>query len=267
MLCRHADELAQLASEGPYAGGLHACTAAPAAAVAAKRPGCNDENSVVAVSAADIAASTQPGAADGGGGSAHFAGTPMMAAASHGTDEASGASGGGGKGGGEGSAAARVVGMHTPAHAVCRFLNAALACLLPPALYGGPANARVLAAHIGRFVRLRRFEGFTLHEAMQGLSTAAFPPPVQPQTKAAGNLSCSGYLGGVITTGSPVAVASTATAVCRQREQPTQLRWRQNFLGQLVDWVLSALVVPLIRTAFYATECEVRGMQARRCVF
>eukprot|EP01052_Picozoa_sp_SAG31_P004765 SAG31_NODE_201_length_20535_cov_15.315081_15_plen_458_part_00 len=214
----NSDELCRLASDGPYVSALQDHTRTASQAFSA----CDET-----LDASSLATTAESQAPETSADGSDRSGTPFENGEPgplRGENDTVGDSSGG-------ASAARVIGMHTPAHAVCRFLNATLCFLLPPSLHGGPRNSRTLSAHIARFVRLRRFERFTLHEAMQGLSTRCFPPPSKD-------------------------LVGEEMRINHSSGGPTQLSWRQKMLGYLVDWVLSCLVVPLIRTAFYATECE-----------
>eukprot|EP00898_Chlorokybus_atmophyticus_P005135 jgi/Chlat1/5622/Chrsp369S09002 len=123
----------------------------------------------------------------------------------------------------------RLVAACTPSQSVAAFVCSVLNCILPPELLGSQHNKGILFTAVRRFVALRRFEQLSLHQVMQGLKVSHVPWLVLPGQRTRVPASCH---------------------VFRQRQ-----------LQALVYWLLSGIVVPLLRAHFYATECEPRHLR------
>ncbi|KAK5834845.1 hypothetical protein PVK06_010524 [Gossypium arboreum] len=116
---------------------------------------------------------------------------------------------------------------------VLEFLWAVCRSLVPPELLGAPSNWRLLKRNIFRFIRLRRFEKFSVMQCMHQLKSLDFP-----------FLSDNGR---VPKNGSELKFGE---AICSEHDIKREL---------LVNWILwffSSLVVPLVQANFYVTEGE-----------
>ncbi|TYJ38229.1 hypothetical protein E1A91_A05G429500v1 [Gossypium mustelinum] len=116
---------------------------------------------------------------------------------------------------------------------VLEFLWAVCRSLVPPELLGAPSNWRLLKRNIFRFIRLRRFEKFSVMQCMHQLKSLDFP-----------FLSDNGR---VLKNGSELKFGE---AICSEHDIKREL---------LVNWILwffSSLVVPLVQANFYVTEGE-----------
>jgi hypothetical protein len=98
--------------------------------------------------------------------------------------------------------------------------------------------------HIDRFVRLRRFENFSLKEATHGLKSRNFPPksasvlPVDGSEKNQ-NLN-AGRKSSVVD-----ATAGRTARATGPKEHPNRLALRQRMLDDWIYWIFIQLVVPL----------------------
>ena len=122
---------------------------------------------------------------------------------------------------------------------------------------------RTCLKHVDHFVRLRRFENFSLKEAMHGMKSRHFPPcpaakeglgasrPRKRPRENPNRLRCATRFHRCpaprLTRSVARAIPTGVFALCSQRQQ---------LLSSWIFWVFTYLVVPLIRTGFYATECE-----------
>ncbi|CAM9992574.1 unnamed protein product, partial [Phaeothamnion confervicola] len=106
--------------------------------------------------------------------------------------------------------------LESPHEHVSRFLCAAMRRMLPPELLG-TRNMRLLLWRCDDFVRLGRFERMSLEEAIRGMRPS--------------DIAWMGRAHTAATVGS-------------------------SLLCQLVAWVFSDMVVPLLQASFYITDCE-----------
>jgi hypothetical protein len=139
---------------------------------------------------------------------------------------------------------ASVIRLHSPHYAVAGFVKTSLRFLIPVELWGGEENMRCCFKHIDRFVRLRRFENFSLKEATHGLKSRNFPPksasvlPVDGSEKNQ-NLNAGRKSSVVDATAGRTARATGPT------EHPNRLALRQRMLDDWIYWIFIQLVVPL----------------------
>lgn len=111
-----------------------------------------------------------------------------------------------------------LAGRWIPHARVTAFLWACIAHIVPRALLGTTKKARrVLRMTLHRFVSLRRFESFSVHDLLKGMPVSAF-----------------GCLG---------------TTRPRSAVHATQRR-----LGAWLGWLFASFVIPLLRAHFYVTE-------------
>ncbi|PSC73504.1 telomerase reverse transcriptase [Micractinium conductrix] len=139
-----------------------------------------------------------------------------------------------------------------PHRRVAAFVWGVVRAIVPAALLGDCHNQRVLRAAIGRFVRLRRYEQMTVHQAMQGLRTSGFPW-LRP-----GNADVQ-----------QAQQQQQQQQQRRRRQQPppplrqcaTAAAAAQRALALWVGWLFAVLVAPLLRAHFYCTESEAYRQQ------
>ncbi len=129
-----------------------------------------------------------------------------------------------------------------------------------------PHTHRALHTTIDRFIRLRRWEQMSLHQALNGLRISDLPW-LQPAPRAAAPAAAAAP--------APADTSAAAQGPPHEAEQQTpagvggrggsggrgpvprslhaaQRRW----LAQWVWFVMAQLVVPLLRSCFYCTESE-----------
>lgn len=58
---------------------------------------------------------------------------------------------------------------------VSAFVHAVVKIVIPHGFLGGADNQKVVMRHIDRFIRLRRFEVFSIHDVLQGLRVSPIP--------------------------------------------------------------------------------------------
>lgn len=105
----------------------------------------------------------------------------------------------------------------TPPGRVVWFVCVVLRKLLPSAMVGSQHNWAIIRRAVHQFVHARRFERVTLHDTLQGFKSR----------------DCGAWLA---------------------HRDPTQTQMR---LCSWMWWLMDALVLPLLRTSFYATETAV----------
>ncbi|EEA24977.1 Telomerase reverse transcriptase [Talaromyces marneffei ATCC 18224] len=121
----------------------------------------------------------------------------------------------------------------TPTSSVSAFCRATLRKLIPREFFGegqdGILNQRALMHQVDRFIRISRFESFSLHEVCNGFKITSLrwlEPP-----------SCSSSNG--------------------QRIALSDLRKRTEIFHEFIYYIFDSLLIPLIRTNFYVTESQV----------
>lgn len=131
-----------------------------------------------------------------------------------------------------------------------------------------PAAAPPPTLPCSRFVRLRRFEHMSVHQAMQGLRVSGFPwlQPRQGQSQ-------SSDAGADPAPGDPApgdqqdggqqrrGRAGEASLLRPLRLCASQHASQQRMLALWLGWLFSVLVVPLLRAHFYCTESEAYRQQ------
>ncbi|GAA5915420.1 hypothetical protein JCM6882_001418 [Rhodosporidiobolus microsporus] len=100
--------------------------------------------------------------------------------------------------------------------------------VIPRALWGSTANAKLIKSHVSSFIRLRRFESTSLHALLQGfaiLDCAWLAPP-------------------------------SASHASTQQHKPNALDMekRREVLSDFLFWFFDSFIIDLIRTAFYVTD-------------
>ncbi|KAI4182459.1 MAG: hypothetical protein LQ348_004847 [Seirophora lacunosa] len=121
-----------------------------------------------------------------------------------------------------------VVDHSTPVANVSAFCRAVLSSIVPNDFWGrgvaGDRNKEVTMRNVDRFVRLRRFENFTLHVVFQGLKITSMDWLAPPQVSAHAAISSS------------------------------DLNKRQEILLEFLYYVFDSILIPLIRSNFHVTE-------------
>ncbi|CRG91151.1 telomerase reverse transcriptase [Talaromyces islandicus] len=121
----------------------------------------------------------------------------------------------------------------TPVSSVSAFCRAVLQKLVPREFFGlgneGMANQQSLMKQIDRFIRLSRFESFTLHEVCKGIKVTSLNWLEPPNRQCANG----------------------------DRVSLSDIRKRTEILHELVYYIFDSLLIPLIRSNFYVTESQV----------
>ncbi|WFD36557.1 RNA-directed DNA polymerase [Malassezia cuniculi] len=121
--------------------------------------------------------------------------------------------------------AAQVINNATPFGRVCWFVGAVLRRVVPLPLFGSVHNRRVILLSARRLIKARRYEQSSLHDAMQGFRVN----------------DCEWAR-------APGRAAQNQRATAAEQQKRTQL------VSAWVFWLFEELVIPLLRTTFYATE-------------
>ncbi|KIY92234.1 hypothetical protein MNEG_15729 [Monoraphidium neglectum] len=214
-----------------------------------------DEEATAAGGGAGPAA---PGGGGGGGG---------------GTDE--GDADGGDEGGPLGLLACVV-----PHRAVSQYVWSVLRHIVPPQLLGSCRNRAALRRGVDLIVRLRRHETVTLHHLLRRLRTSdmpwlnSAPAPTPPASETPQQHAAAAQAG---MTAPPPTAQQLGNQLHNQQQQrqhaarragappggpPARpaprslLEARKRWLAQWVWWLVSEVVVPLLRNSFYVTESE-----------
>lgn len=186
-----------------------------------------------------------------------------------------------------------------PQAQVVQFVWSVLRSIVPPALLGSKHNRRALRRVVERYVRMRRYEQMSLHEALQGMRVKEMPWLVpgeqehvqqqqQQDADAVAAARSGGAATGAATTGVEAAPAATAAASATGTQANTRSaaaaaahpeapapggastharpsrslhEAQQRWLGQWVHWLVMQVVAPLLRNCFYVTESEPYRMQ------
>ncbi|CAG8097164.1 unnamed protein product [Penicillium salamii] len=123
----------------------------------------------------------------------------------------------------------------TPPSSVSAFCRAVLQKLIPRQLLGdgpeGISNYKHILRHVDRFIKMRRFETLSLHEACKGIKITGIgwlePPQVQ-----------------------------TSRSETRSKIALSDLRKRTEVLHEFIFWIFESILTPLIRSNFYVTESQ-----------
>ncbi|KAF5736435.1 telomerase reverse transcriptase-like [Tripterygium wilfordii] len=123
---------------------------------------------------------------------------------------------------------------------VVSFIWSVCRSIVPPALLGSPSNQRRLRRNVSKFIRLRRFEKFSLKQCMHKLKTSGFEflsnntPSSLPNTQVLKHTSRQG---------------------CHVSNDGAH-KMKQKFLEIWTSWFFSCLIVPLVQAHFYVTESQ-----------
>lgn len=108
---------------------------------------------------------------------------------------------------------------------VSAFARAVILKVIPRAFWGkGDGNKKLIMTNVDRFIKLRRYESYSLHEIMQGLKLTEFM------------WLCP-------------AGASPSEKLC-----VSDSRKRRELLAEFLFWLFDSFLIPLLRFHFYITE-------------
>ncbi|XP_057849916.2 telomerase reverse transcriptase isoform X5 [Cryptomeria japonica] len=145
---------------------------------------------------------------------------------------------------------------------VVSFIWAVCRSVIPESLLGSKKNWRALRSNIGKFVRLRRFERFTLQQCLYKLKTSHL------SWLNEASLSCECWaslnsLNGIcpkFLCDSLEEKKQHAYHHCRDTNKggtgAHNLFLHENLLANWIFWLFSGMIVPLIRAHFYVTETQ-----------
>ena len=113
----------------------------------------------------------------------------------------------------------------TPTKSVARFAKLVLLNLVPFELFGSMHNRRQILSVINAFVSARRFETLNLHHIAQGIRIT----------------DCHWLL-------------PANRRALKQRPTAEEMEKRRCVLNELIYYLFDSILIPLLRTSFYATE-------------
>ena len=108
---------------------------------------------------------------------------------------------------------------------VIHFVTVIVKRLVPRDLFGSQHNEKLILRSIGEFVRARRFESLNLHQVLQGIRLTDVDWVLPP-----------------------------GRAARHQRATAAESLKRRELYAEFIYWLFDSLVIPLLRTTFYATE-------------
>ncbi|THG00900.1 hypothetical protein TEA_003450 [Camellia sinensis var. sinensis] len=118
--------------------------------------------------------------------------------------------------------------------------------IVPPDLLGTTSNWRILRRNIFRFVRLPRFEKFSLKQCMHKLKTSMFPLLSNKHSSCCSN--------DFVLKHAKVQSADVPRK-CSQVNNVADAM-KHKIVEKWIFWLFSCLVVPLVQANFYVTESE-----------
>ncbi|KAL7239924.1 hypothetical protein ACSBR2_005732 [Camellia fascicularis] len=129
---------------------------------------------------------------------------------------------------------------------VVSFIWAVCRNIVPRDLLGTTSNWRILRRNISRFVRLRRFEKFSLKQCMHKLKTSSFPLLSNKHSSCCSN---------------DFVLKHTKVQSADMPRKCSQLNnvadaMKHKIVEKWIFWLFSCLVVPLVQANFYVTESE-----------
>ncbi|XP_058225242.1 telomerase reverse transcriptase isoform X3 [Rhododendron vialii] len=129
---------------------------------------------------------------------------------------------------------------------VVSFLWAVCRSIVPPDLLGTSSNWRILRKSISRFVRLRRFEKFSLKQCMYKLKTSVFPFLSDKRASCYSNVKM---------------LKSRKRQIPDLHKRQSQVEFathsiKHKIVQNWILWFFSCLIVPLVQANFYVTESE-----------
>ncbi|XP_022152578.1 telomerase reverse transcriptase isoform X3 [Momordica charantia] len=134
--------------------------------------------------------------------------------------------------------------FYCPKSQVVSFIWAVCRSIVPADLLGTCSNWRILRRNISKFIKLRRFENFSLKQAMHKLKTSRFPFLSNKLSLCCQNDEVSNSMGTKVM---HEGYSMQKEAVCIMKH---------NLMERWIYWFFSHLVVPLIQAHFYVTETE-----------
>lgn len=128
--------------------------------------------------------------------------------------------------------------FYCPKSQVVSFIWAVCRSIVPPEMLGTCSNWRILRRNISKFIKLRRFENFSLKQAMQKLKSSRFPFLSDKHSSCCQNGKVSNSV--------------------EQRKAMSKDAYvmKRNLTESWIYWLFSHLIVPLIQAHFYVTETE-----------
>lgn len=127
---------------------------------------------------------------------------------------------------------------------VVSFVWAVCRSIVPPDLLGLPSFRRTLRRNISRFIRLRRFEKFSLRQCLHKLEVSKFP--LLSNMKS---LKCINAFAFAPET-------SQISLLLPNSSNNGHCALNQVILERWIFWLFSHIVVPLVQAKFYTTESE-----------
>ncbi|XP_074309417.1 telomerase reverse transcriptase isoform X3 [Silene latifolia] len=118
---------------------------------------------------------------------------------------------------------------------VVSFVWAVCRNILPPELLGSSSSRRILLRNISKFIKLRRFEKFSLCQCVHKLELSKFP--LLSSTESSKE-----------THGQKLRISQNIACKCNSLKRALLERW--------IFWLFTCIVVPLVQANFYVTESE-----------
>ncbi|OLL26842.1 Telomerase reverse transcriptase [Neolecta irregularis DAH-3] len=106
---------------------------------------------------------------------------------------------------------------------VSAFIRASISRVIPKTFWGSTRNFQVVMSYIDSFIRLRRYELFSLHQVLQNIKEMTWLSPKSMQ-------------------------------LC-QKTCHSDITKRKEILAEFIYWIFDSIVIPLLRSHFYISEC------------
>lgn len=155
-----------------------------------------------------------------------------------------------------------LIASYTSHKEVVSFIWAVCRRIIPRALLGSKCNWRALRSNIAKFVKLRRFENFTLQQCLYKLKTSHYPWLNGAYYSCEHCVCVDSPNDGEKYQSYPYCLEnegltyhlSTDKKKCGKHSHKALLQ--QRMLANWMFWLFSSLIVPLIQAHFYVTESE-----------
>jgi telomerase reverse transcriptase len=128
---------------------------------------------------------------------------------------------------------------------VSGFVKAVIKRVIPYDFFGSGSNQRLVLQMVDRFIKLRRYESFSLHDVLQGLKVC----PLLPAKKNAILTSLIQLTD--FTWLRPSSLRPEA------KLSKTDEAKRRELLAEFLYWLFDSFIIPLLRAHFYITESGV----------
>ncbi|XP_022935603.1 telomerase reverse transcriptase isoform X1 [Cucurbita moschata] len=135
--------------------------------------------------------------------------------------------------------------FYCPKNQVVSFIWAVCRSIVPADMLGTCSNWRMLRRNISKFIKLRRFENFSLKQAMHKLKTSWFPFLSDKHS-----LCCQN--GKVSNSVEQRRVMHEGFSMSKE----AAYMMKRNLTESWIYWLFSHLIIPLIQAHFYVTETE-----------